>query len=191
MKSIIECIGRQEQIDKNGKAYVRLFFRNWKFMEFTHPMTGEVVFIQEHSAVGHINQYPESYTSSKRPDAHFMCKVGDYITGEVVQRTVQPYTTEKGFTINYYNAVVFGDSSLSSWEDKIRKAFSQNGMVLLPNTEHKSFEVVREELPEEPEPETVGVVRTNLTPEQRRQAVAMAASMQNNVSDISKEDINF
>jgi hypothetical protein len=140
-KSIIECIGRQEGVDRNGKPYVRLFFRNWKFDQFFHPVTGESVYVQNHSVVGHINQYPESYTSSKRPDPHYKCQVGDFLTGEVVQRIVEPYTTEKGFTINYYNAVVFGDSTRSDWEDRIRQAFRKEGRTLLPDSTHTTFAV--------------------------------------------------
>lgn len=185
-QSIIECIGRQESTDKNGKPYIRLFFRNWKFQEFFNPMNGEKVYIQEHSVVGSINQYIESYTSSKRPDPHYMCKVGDFITGAVVQRPVEPYKTEKGFTINYYNAVVFGDSTLSSWEDKIRTAFSKNGVKLLPSTEHKTFDVTQ---PEETPVDTEET--TKYSSIEARKAAVLAARDQNLIADIRNEDINF
>jgi hypothetical protein len=179
MKSIIECIGRQELTDKNGKTYSRLFFKNWNFFEFVHPMTGEKIFVREHSPIGHVNQYEESYTSSKRPDPYYNLKVGEYVTGEVVQRTVQPYTTEKGFTINYYNAVVFGDSEMSGWENRIRETFERNGMTLLPNTEHIAFEVVAKEQ----DKETVTVI----SPEDRKK-IALQISQEEH---LIKESLNF
>lgn len=154
-KSIIQCVGRVEATDKNGNTYYRVFFQNWEFSEHFDPTTGEKVYIREHSVIGHINQYEVSYTSSKRPDPYWNIGVGDLITGQVVQRKVEPYKTEKGFVIDYYNAVVFGDSSQSDWEDKIRRAFDKAGFKLLPNTVHTSFVVVgnqheEEESKEEP-----------------------------------------
>lgn len=180
-KSVIECIGRKEEIDKNGRLYVRLFFKNWKFDRITNPVTGEIVHVQHHSVVGHVNQYPESYTSSGRPDPYYMLQIGAYITGEVVQRKVEPYKTQKGFTIDYYNAVVFGDSTMSDWEDRIRRAFSKNGMKLLPNYVHKTFDVAFDEPPPKQKDLSSPDVRARI----------VAESKQKNILSGEDENINF
>ncbi len=143
--SIIECISCIKGTDKNGKEYTRLFFRNYEFLEITNPETGEIRYARVSSPVGHINQYREGYTSSHRPDIHFDCKEGDLVTGRVVQREVEPYTTEKGYTINYYNCVVFGDNTKSDWESKVRTAFQKEGKRLLPDAVHPRIEVIAPE----------------------------------------------
>lgn len=140
----MECIGRKEQTDKNGRNYVRLFFINWAFQLRTDPTSGEVVFVKEHSHVGHSNQYPETYTSSGRPDPYYRMQVGDMVTGAVIQRKVKPYKTAKGFEIDYYNAVVFGDSTKSDWEARIRREFEKNGYSLMPDYTHEKFDIAEE-----------------------------------------------
>ena len=178
--SVMECIGRREEVDKNGKEYIRLFFTNWSFQTRTNPATGEIVFVKEHSHVGNTNQYPESYTSSKRPDPYYRTQVGEMVTGMVVQRKVQPYTTAKGFTVDYYNAVVFGDSTMSDWESRVRREFEKNGVSLLPDHTHKSFEIT--------EDKTEDKTENKIKPEDREKIVEQLKSQE---TDIKEEDINF
>jgi hypothetical protein len=182
-QSIIECIGRSENVDKNGKPYVRLYFKNWSFIDFFNPATGEVVYIREHSVIGNINQYPESYTSSKRPDPYYMSKVGDLITGAVIQKKVEPFVTEKGYPVNYYNAVVFGNSTEPDWEDRIKTAFRKEGRVLLPEVVVPKFDIAEEKIIQEEEKLDLGeeeespfkgeyIDITNKTPEEVQQILS-------------------
>lgn len=148
LMNIVECIARKEMTDKNGTPFIRLEFINFKFDETTDPTTGEVRPVRIPSKTGLVNQYEYSYTSTGRADPLLNTKPGDLIAGEVITKTVMPYTTEKGTQVNYYSCVVFGDSCSDQWNKTIESEFRRNGHVIMPEAEvyAQKVQIVNREL---------------------------------------------
>ena len=144
MMKTLKCVKRKEKcVDKNGKEYVHLEFKNFSFEEGFDPITGEVYHVQIlPDKVGVLIQYHESYTSTGRADVASDVQEGQYVAGEVLTRDVVPYYTDKGTLVNYYTCVVLGDSRDPNWNKKIEDSFKRNGRVLIAKPDVESFNLI-------------------------------------------------
>ena len=129
--------------DKNGKEY--------KVIEFSTPdfimLEGMKVRVEPKKTS--ITRYAETYLDNK-PHFGYDSKVGNAFLGDIVTREVPTYvilSKEGGEReVNSYSTVVFGDSTSSDFELKVKREFKNAGHeITLPRAAFAPSAVVAEE----------------------------------------------
>ena len=129
----------QKLTDKNGNTYARSTFQ--KIGRQTMNIGGKQEFVDDVVARSTTkNLFDKSYLPSNngRPDAGRDTKIGGFVFGDIVTKTVPEYeiqgtdrdgnpTTKKATT---YTTLVFGMSTSEDWNSRVASAFKSQGHPL-------------------------------------------------------------
>ena len=151
----------QKLTDKNGNTYARTTFQ--KIGRQQMVIGGKAEFVDDVVARATTkNLFDKSYLPSNngRPDAGRDTKIGGFVFGDIVTKTVPEYeiqgvdkdgnpTTKKATT---FTTLVFGMSTSEDWNSRVASAFKSQGHPL-PEAEGAAVQ-----------PATKSLVNANATP---------------------------
>jgi len=125
LKKVAESAVKQ---DKNGKNYKTITFQTIGTQMQNVPGVGNVR-VSVPTKTSSMNVYEESYLNGKE-EFGYSLPVGEYVTGDIVTRTVEPYSitdTNSGEvrTVNTYTAIVLGDTDAPDFEVLVERTLSR------------------------------------------------------------------